>query len=805
MSGPSSGKPPGTKPSRVSKRKSSKESPRRPPALLTDASELAFGKIIGRGSQGCVRIARHTATGKRYAVKQLPLRGDPRAGLGGGLGGMAVTDEEALRMEAEAEVLKLASDHPNVVRFHGVFRREGTARSPGAHLCIVMSHCEGGDLASLLKSVGGVPLPEEAIMRWVVQLLLGLAHVHSKAILHRDIKPGNVFLTKSLKVVKIGDFGIAKALTERDDLADTQVGTPLYMSPELCQGKPYTYASDVWALGCTVYEMASGGAKAFDAPGWPQLLVKIVRNDYAPLPSHFSRPFLALVSSMLAPDPADRPTAAQLLGHPLVRRHCEALLSEAASAPGGVKPGGVAAAAADAVAAANATNAQNNPNDASNANALASFASHTASRVGIGVGSGLGFGFAGGSGPVSAIARVRSIRRASSSSSSSAAASSSHGGGERSPPRGAAAGAQRLADAERQRAAEARYAARQAMARRDRMAVRDADPRRVAERARADAEAEARVARQRRRETAAAETALLRDRGLLSSPSPSEDTNTKDTNTNTSEADVREAAAFAARPKLERTTTTGGGDARVARDASPDAETQLMEALMAEARRDAEMDAAADDSNSNVVTRDVSDPGGSANDDDVAPSGWPTRASERLAPADRVASAPGGARIRPRRAVSSSFEWPPPEVDSERQATRDAALERRVRAKLKSYLRASCGDALETSPGDAAGDTNGRASFARPATVGIASSGDAGWAREAFEVHEGPLEASETVEEAGGEADGGSEEAEEVTEEEELYSDDFDSGDYDDDFFGSESAEETREDSKDEAEGGRGA
>ena len=792
MGVPSSGKPPGTKSSRVSKRKSSKESPRRPPALLTDASELAFGKIIGRGSQGCVRIARHTATGKRYAVKQLPLRGDPRAGLGGGLGGMSVTDEEAQRMEAEAEVLKLASDHPNVVRFHGVFRREGTSRSPGAQLCIVMSHCEGGDLASLLKNVGSVPLPEDAIMRWVVQLLLGLAHVHSKAILHRDIKPGNVFLTKSLKVVKIGDFGIAKALTERDDLADTQVGTPLYMSPELCQGKPYTYASDVWALGCTVYEMASGGAKAFDAPGWPQLLVKIVRNDYAPLPSHFSRPFLALVSSMLAPDPADRPTAAQLLGHPLVRRHCEALLSEAASAPGGVKPGGVAAAAADAVAAANATNAQNNPNDASHANASVSLASNTASRVGVGS----GFGFAGGSGPVSAIARVRSIRRGSvPSAAASSSSSSSHGGGQRSPPCGVATGAQRLADAERQRAAEARYAARQAMARRDRMAVRDADPRRIAERARADAEAEARVARQRRRETAVAETALLRDRGLLSSPS---DETTAEADT---AAEFREAAAFAARPKLERTTTSRGDGRELA---SPDAEAELMEALMAEARRDARMESG-DDSGSNVVTRDVSDSGGTARVEDVVAFGSLTRAVERLSPVDRVASAPGGARIRPRvLPMASSFEWPPPEVDSERQATRDAALERRVRAKLKSYLRASCGDAhFSKARGDVAGDTNGRtsASFARPATVGIASSGDARWAREAFEVHEGPLDAD-------GDADGGSEEAEEVTEEEELYSDDFDSWDYDDDFFGSageESAEETREEAEDENDSGRGA
>ena len=448
----------------------------------------------------------------------------------------------------------------------------------------------------------------------------------------------------------------------------------------------------MWALGCTVYEMASGGAKAFDAPGWPQLLVKIVRNDYAPLPSHFSRPFLALVSSMLAPDPADRPTAAQLLGHPLVRRHCEALLSEAASAPGGVKPGGVAAAAADAVAAANATNAQNNPNDASHANASVSLASNTASRVGVGS----GFGFAGGSGPVSAIARVRSIRRGSvPSAAASSSSSSSHGGGQRSPPCGVATGAQRLADAERQRAAEARYAARQAMARRDRMAVRDADPRRIAERARADAEAEARVARQRRRETAAAETALLRDRGLLSSPS---DETTAEADT---AAEFREAAAFAARPKLERTTTSRGDGRELA---SPDAEAELMEALMAEARRDARMESG-DDSGSNVVTRDVSDSGGTARVEDVVAFGSLTRAMERLSPVDRVASAPGGARIRPRvLPMASSFEWPPPEVDSERQATRDAALERRVRAKLKSYLRASCGDAhfskaAATSPG----------------------------------------------------------------------------------------------------------
>ena len=322
-------------------------------------------------------MAKHRTTGKRYVVKLLPLETRESAIASGRAMNlpcdpMSMTDDDARRVVAEAEVLKLASDHPNVVRFHGAFRRDvppssssrrtsehlasGDASVPASRgdpsrdstaapspsspraseLCIVMSHCEGGDLASLLRRVKQAGphalLPEDAVMRWLVQLLLGLNHIHRKAILHRDIKPANVFLSKSRKVVRLGDFGIAKKLREDDDLATTVVGTPLYMSPELCQGKPYTYASDIWALGCVAYEMASGGAKAFDAPGWPQLLVKIVRGDYAPVPSHLSRPFAALVASMLSPDPAERPTAEQLLGTPIVRRHCEALLRDARDA-----------------------------------------------------------------------------------------------------------------------------------------------------------------------------------------------------------------------------------------------------------------------------------------------------------------------------------------------------------------------------------------------------------------------------------------------------------------------------------------
>ena len=246
-------------------------------------------------------------------------------------------------MEAEAEVLKLASDHPNVVRFHGVFRREGTSRSPGAQLCIVMSHCEGGDLASLLKSVGSMPLPEDAIMRWVVQLLLGLAHVHSKAILHRDIKPGNVFLTKSLKVVKIGDFGIAKALTERDDLADTQVGTPLYMSPSCARETLHVRFGRV---GARVHRVRDGQRRRQSlrrprmAPAPRQDRAQRLRAPPQPLLATVPRP--RLLHARAGPR---RPTHGRATPRsPAGAQTLRGAPQRGGVRPGGVKPGGVAAA-----------------------------------------------------------------------------------------------------------------------------------------------------------------------------------------------------------------------------------------------------------------------------------------------------------------------------------------------------------------------------------------------------------------------------------------------------------------------------
>lgn len=121
---------------------------------------------------------------------------------------------------------------------------------------IIMEFCENGDLGLHLKRQMGRALPEARIWKFIIEMCLGLQYLHANRILHRDIKTINMFLTKD-DHIKIGDLGVAKLLNQTANMAHTIVGTPYYLSPELCEEKPYNNKSDIWSLGCVLYELCS--------------------------------------------------------------------------------------------------------------------------------------------------------------------------------------------------------------------------------------------------------------------------------------------------------------------------------------------------------------------------------------------------------------------------------------------------------------------------------------------------------------------------------------------------------------------
>ncbi|XP_049781370.1 serine/threonine-protein kinase Nek8-like, partial [Schistocerca cancellata] len=132
-------------------------------------------------------------------------------------------------------------------------------------LHIVMEYLPGGTLRDFLRARDGRLLPQQDVVTWASQLVLALYHIHSLNVLHRDITSSNILLTANHRCLKIGDFGISKILARYKSRAQTLVGTPCYLSPELCDGRDYGRESDIWATGVVIYEMLAL-RRPFEAP-----------------------------------------------------------------------------------------------------------------------------------------------------------------------------------------------------------------------------------------------------------------------------------------------------------------------------------------------------------------------------------------------------------------------------------------------------------------------------------------------------------------------------------------------------------
>ena len=218
----------------------------------------------------------------------------------------------------EAKLLS-ALHHPNIVTCLESFTERGK-------LCIVQDYCAGGDLYQRVKAQRGAPLPETTIVDWFTEILLGLKHVHDRKVLHRDLKTQNVFLTADGRC-KLGDFGVSKVLAGTHQLASTAVGTPYYLSPEICENKPYDHKSDVWSLGCILYELCAQ-RHPFDGASLKLLIVKILRGVYPPVPARYGKTLCDTIREMLSRDPARRPSVNDLLARRPFRDAAKRLLDD---------------------------------------------------------------------------------------------------------------------------------------------------------------------------------------------------------------------------------------------------------------------------------------------------------------------------------------------------------------------------------------------------------------------------------------------------------------------------------------------
>ena len=264
-------------------------------------------QVVGKGSFGCCWLV-HSESGERCILKQIDVSKMP----------------EKQKMEAANEVKVLSRlRHPFIINYRESFVDAGL-------LCIIMDFAERGDLyrAITAQKQAKSLFSERLVVRWFAQIALALKHIHDRHILHRDLKTQNIFLAGSGEgMVKVGDFGIARVLRHTQDCARTAIGTPFYLSPEICQERPYSYKSDVWSMGCVLYELATL-RHAFDAESMRGLVLKILRGVPPQVPCVFSPELRSLISEMLTKDPQCRPSVNELLQRPLVRTTIRQLLTE---------------------------------------------------------------------------------------------------------------------------------------------------------------------------------------------------------------------------------------------------------------------------------------------------------------------------------------------------------------------------------------------------------------------------------------------------------------------------------------------
>ncbi|XP_030301276.1 myosin-IIIa isoform X2 [Calypte anna] len=265
-------------------------------------------ETIGKGTYGKVFKVLNKKNGSKAAVKIL----DPVHDI----------DEE---IEAEYNILKALSDHPNVVKFYGMYYKKDVKN--GDQLWLVLELCNGGSVTDLVKGFlkRGERMNELIIAYILHEALMGLQHLHENKTIHRDIKGNNILLTTE-GGVKLVDFGVSAQLTSTRLRRNTSVGTPFWMAPEViaCEQQldsSYDARCDAWSLGITAIELGDGDPPLADLHPM-RALFKIPRNPPPTLqqPELWSPEFNDFINKCLTKDYEKRPTVSSLLQHGFIKQ-----------------------------------------------------------------------------------------------------------------------------------------------------------------------------------------------------------------------------------------------------------------------------------------------------------------------------------------------------------------------------------------------------------------------------------------------------------------------------------------------------
>lgn len=295
-----------------------------------DDNKWMKGALIGQGSFGCVYLALHAVTGELLAVKQ--VEASTGGGSGAAAGGQAQQQQQNAQVEARKKSMidalkreiSLLRDlrHPNIVQYLG-------CSSSSEHLNIFLEYVPGGSVQSMLNSYGA--LPEPLVRSFVRQILTGLSYLHSRDIIHRDIKGANI-LVDNKGTIKISDFGISKKLDINGSAAaaggsdkgsnaknrPSLQGSVFWMAPEVVKQTSYTRKADIWSLGCLVVEMMTG-THPFPDCTQLQAIFKIGGSKAAPtIPEHASAEAKLFLSQTFEIDHNLRPSADELMLSPFL-------------------------------------------------------------------------------------------------------------------------------------------------------------------------------------------------------------------------------------------------------------------------------------------------------------------------------------------------------------------------------------------------------------------------------------------------------------------------------------------------------